>query len=160
MSNILETVVQGSKAKNEYKDCAVRAVSIACNYTYDDTHYAFQCCGRRHRRGTRWEIIEKVVELLRFRMVDVTDHFSSRTVRTLEREMRGRRGSYLVRVYKHVLPVVNGKVYDWTKGRLHRVNRVFKLVEVTETFHFPCLQSGEWVGWCITSLPVLLFKGG
>ena len=135
MDDILETVMRESNHLREHLDCAVRAVAIATDYEYDDVHYAFGVCGRLPRRSTPWHITERVVKLLRFRMVDVTDQFDARTVRTLEREMKHNRGRYLVRVSRHVLPVVDGCVYDGTKGRLHRIVYIYKLVEVSEEFH-------------------------
>ena len=135
MTNLMDVVERESRLKNENKDCAVRAVSIATDYEYDSAHYVFQLCGRRPRKGTPWEVTEKAVRLLEHRMIDVTHQFESRTVRTLEREMRWVKGKFLVRVYRHVLPVVDGRVFDWTKGRRHRVKAVYKLIEVDNDFH-------------------------
>lgn len=135
MSDVLETVVQASNRHNEHRDCAVRALAIAGDYEYDDVHYVFHLCGRLNRKVTPWHVTEKAVKMLRFRMVDVTGWFESRTVRTLELEMRYRPGRYLVRVSRHLLPVVDGKVHDWTKGRLHRIISIFKLEETDIDFH-------------------------
>lgn len=134
--DLLKTIDQKSVSHNEKNDCAVRAVSIVTNYSYDDVHYIFSLCGRKQRHGTKWETTEKAVRLLRFRMVEITNTYSSRTIRTLERELKRRgKNRLLVRVRGHVLPVVNGKVYDWTSGRCHRIQKVYRLVEVSEEFH-------------------------
>ena len=135
MTDKFKRILAESKKKNEHRDCAVRAVAIATDYEYDDTHFVFETCGRRRRKGTPWGVTEKAVHLLRFRMIDVTDQFSSKTVCTLEREMRWRRDSYLVRVSRHVLAVKGGRVHDWTQGRRHRIISIYKLVEVSEEFH-------------------------
>jgi hypothetical protein len=133
--NVLETIVRESRRKNEAKDCAVRAMAVLTEYDYDDVHYTFGLCGRITQRGTDWHVIEKAAKLLRFEMVDVTNNFfDARTVRTLGRIMRYHRGRYLIRVRGHVLPIVNGTVYDWTKGRLHRILSIHKMVEVTKEF--------------------------
>lgn len=144
MTDILETVVQESRRLHENRDCAVRAVAIATDYSYEDVHYTFGLCGRKSRRGTPWEVTEKAVRLLRYRMIDKTFAISSRTVRTLERELRWSDHSYLVRVNRHLLPVVKGRVYDWTKGRLHRIIQVHRLVEVSEEFHKAELRNLVW----------------
>lgn len=135
MTDTLETVVQASKQHREHRDCAVKALAIAGDYEYDDVHYVFQLCGRRNRKGTPWEVTEKAAKMLRFRMVDVTSHFNARTVRNLERELRWCKGRYIIRVSRHLLPLVDGKVHDWTKGRLHRIISVFKLEETDPEFH-------------------------
>jgi hypothetical protein len=135
MTDVFADVLCESKRHNEHKDCAVRAVAVATDYEYDDVHYAFSICGRVPRRGTRWEITEKVVKLLRHRMIDVTHQFKARTVRTLEREMRHHTGRYIVRVNRHLLPVVDGKVHDWSQGRLHRIIAVYRLEETDSDFH-------------------------
>jgi len=131
--DILETIVQESENKNEDKDCAVRALAIATDYTYDDVHYVFELCGRVHRQGTSTHMTKRAAKMLRFSMIDVTDWYEARTVRTLERELGY--GRYIVRVNRHMLPIVNGRVYDWTKGRLHRILEIYKVVETDIEFH-------------------------
>ena len=135
MSTVLDAVEQESNRRREDRDCAVRAVAIAADYEYDDVHYVFGRCGRVSRRGTQWHTTEKAIRMLRFKLVDVTDQFDSRTVRSLENEARWIKGRFLVKVRGHVLPLVDGIVHDWTQGRLHRIVAVYQLVEVDAEFH-------------------------
>jgi hypothetical protein len=130
------TVLRESRLRRERRDCTVKALALATDYTYDDAHYALSLAGRRRHRGARTNIVKKAAQLLRFDMVDVTSQFSARTIRTLEREMKWHSGRYIVRVQGHMLAVVDGKVYDKvTKGRLHRVCEVYKMVETDPEFH-------------------------
>ena len=122
-------ITKASHSKNEKNDCAVCALAIACDYDYDDVHWILKLCGRKNRRSTLWDTTEKALALLRFRTIDVTSRFRARTIRTLEREMRGVKGNYLVRVRRHVLPIVDGQVHDWTKGRCHRIRYILRLEE-------------------------------
>lgn len=140
MESNFETISKESQIKNEHNDCAVRAVAIACDYEYDDVHYLFNICGRKDRHTTPWPITRKVISLLRYQLLDATDNFTSRSIRSLEREMRLSCGRYIVRVRKHVLPIVNGKVHDWSKGRCHRILAIYELKETDPEFHKNNLQ--------------------
>jgi hypothetical protein len=135
MNKIMTEIAQASRLKNEIKDCAVRSTAIATDYEYDDIHELYNICGRKPRHSTDWCITKKVIHLLRHRIVDVTHHLKSRTVRTLEREMQGTQGRYLVQVREHILPIVDGCVYDWSKGHCNHIRSVYRLIEVSEEFH-------------------------
>jgi hypothetical protein len=135
MTEIFKNIETESLSRNEHRDCAVKAVSIATGYEYDDVHYVFEVCGRKPRKGTQFYVTEKAVKLLKFRMIDVTKHFKSKSVRTLEREIKDCKGNFLVRVTNHLLPVVDGKVHDWTSGRCHRIVSIHMLREVSREFH-------------------------
>lgn len=122
------TADQLSKELNEKNDCAVRAVSIACETDYRSVHTLMTAHGRRHRCGTNFETTTKaVISALDYDAVDITSRVRGKTVKTVARELHN--GRFLVRVSRHILAVVDGKVEDWTDGRQHRVKQVLKVVK-------------------------------
>ena len=52
--------------------------------------------------------------------------YVGQTCRTLEKNLP-KKGRYLITVRGHVLAAVDGKVHDWSSGRLHRINKVYKI---------------------------------
>jgi len=124
----IETVNKFSRMMKEKSDCAVKAVAIAAGIHYVDVHGMMASEGRRHRDGTPNPITYSVLEMLGFRLDDVTNKYKARTVRTLGREMKNVSGSYLVWVRGHILCIRDGEVCDWTNGRLHRIQKIAKVV--------------------------------
>ena len=128
-----DALSQASRSMQEWNDCAVIATAIATGYEedYEGVRYAFELCGRRPRSGTPFHITKKVVGLLDCTIEEVTHHFSSRTIRTLEREMRHRKGRYLVRTggrtVGHLVAIKDGKVMDWSKGRCKRIKEIYRV---------------------------------
>lgn len=131
---IYDTLSKESTIKGENNDCAVKAVAVATDYheDYDGVHYAFSLCGRRFRKRTSFNITRRVVSALGFELEDVTHHFGSRTIRTLEREIRHRSGGYLVRTggrtTGHLVGVKDGKIIDWTSGRCNRIKEIYRVI--------------------------------
>jgi hypothetical protein len=132
---MFEELMQRSESVNEKNDCVVKALSILTDYDYDDVRYVLGLCGRKPKRGCDFRVTSKAIGLLRHKIIDVSDYFSSRTVRTLEREMQGVKGRYLVRVRRHMLAVVDGKVHDWSRGRCHRIREIYQIKETDKEWH-------------------------
>lgn len=128
-----KTVSVSSKEMGEKSDCAVKAAAIATGVEYDRTHLEFAKAGRRRNSGTARHITEKAVKALGFKLIDVTAQVrraGGKTVRTAERVLGA--GSYLVGVSGHLLCIKNGRVEDWSAGRQHRVQLVWKVVPANE----------------------------
>lgn len=122
------TVKEISKKMGEHNDCAVKAAAIATGVDYAKTHTAFATNGRRARSGTRRNTTEAAIKQLGFKLEDVTRQVRARggkTVRSAERVLG--KGSYLVGVSGHLLCIKDGKVEDWTEGRQHRVQLVWRV---------------------------------
>lgn len=111
---------------NETRDCAVKATAFACEISYEETHAALKAVGRKHRKGTPNHLTRKVIKKHGLK-TEKYEH-RAKTVRTLARELRFVRGTFLVWTHGHILCIKNGKVMDWTKGRLHRVLFVERVV--------------------------------
>jgi hypothetical protein len=56
--------------------------------------------------------------------------YNAATVTTLAKELT--EGTYLVGTNGHVACLKNGEVHDWTKGRRHRVEDIYRVEESTE----------------------------
>lgn len=119
-----------SQEFNERNDCAVRAVAVATGVDYATVHKLFKKHGRRNGRGTPPSMTWAVVIELGFKLVDVTRKVPARTVRKASPYLHD--GSYLVSVRGHLLCVKDGKVEDWTAGRLHRIRRIQLVVRTEE----------------------------
>lgn len=110
----------------EKNDCAVTALSIASGVPYDAARTLMASLGRRPRRPSPGHmILTALTRGLGLEVVDVTA-----VVRPFPRTVMKAgpvlcRGTYLVKTYGHVLAVKDGRVYDWTDGRRHRVKVIY-----------------------------------
>lgn len=111
----------------EDHDCAVIATAIVLGKSYNDTLKEFTKCGRQPRRPTNFGVVSRVVWLSQHTMRSVP--VKSRTIRTVERELT--EGAHFILTGSHLVACVDGTVYDWTRGRLHRVKRVFQVLPIT-----------------------------
>jgi hypothetical protein len=109
----------------ERNDCAVIALAVASQISYADCHRYLAQNGRRLRSasGRTVELYQNVLD-----MVQVPrEEWAGRTVRTFAANCDA--GTYIVMTSGHVLCVRHGVAEDWTSGRLHRITRVWRVVE-------------------------------
>ena len=115
---------RASKTMNENNDCGPKAIAAVCGIPYEESHELFKKAGRKHGGSSTLGMLKTVlVELGR---KCVKQSFEAKTVRTLERELPDF-GRYLIFTDGHVLAALNGKIIDWTSGRLHRVQAVYEV---------------------------------
>jgi hypothetical protein len=115
----------------KYKDnnaCSPIAVALVTGKPFKTAQRWLDKQGRKRGRGTPRSMTHQALKdngytLRRLEKLEK----ECRTVRTLERRI-GKRRTLLVHTRRHVLAVVDGKVQDWTKGRLHRIQEIY-LVE-------------------------------
>jgi len=120
-----EKIQKDSDSLNEKNDCAVKAVAIVANHPYKCTHRLFEAAGRKSKKGTAFYITKKVLRSLGCH-IKQTKQFDARTVRTLEKQLPAE-GRFLIRTSNHILAVIDGKIIDWTKGRLHRICHIYEV---------------------------------
>ena len=122
---MLTTVKKSSRVMKETNDCAVRAVSIATGRPYRTVHKHFCANGRKRRKATPFHVTLNTLNDLGFTL----RYFKTKakTVRSLEKDPPP--GVYLIRVRNHMLCLRDGKVHDWTSGRLHRIIFMYKVVD-------------------------------
>lgn len=123
-----EDVHSESRLHNERKDCSVIAVVLTTGLPYRVVHEMFAFCGRKPRKGTPWDITERVMKELGFTLEPI--EVESRTIRTLVRELRVTlpEGRCIIRVRKHLASYVDGSIEDWSAGTCKRIKDCF-LVE-------------------------------
>jgi len=127
-----QAIHEESEKMNETRDCAVKAVALACSVPYSTAHDELLWLGRVNRRTTPNYLIRQAIKNLGYKL-EPFEH-RAKTVRTLARELRHTAGTYLVWTPRHVLCIRGGKVLDWTKGRLNRINRVERVsLQVSES---------------------------
>lgn len=119
-------IAKASDRIGEDKDCAVKAVAIACGAAYAESHSVFKQLGRKNGRGTGFKQIEEAISIFGRFTQDVTSRFKAKTVATLERELP-QRGIFLVYTRGHILACRGGKVLDWTEGRRFKILKVLRV---------------------------------
>ena len=128
-----EELHQRSKEKKERGDCTVKAVAVVCGVIYDVAHKAMAEAGRPLRGRSDWEMPHNAIRSLGFELVE--ENFPGKTLVTLERDLqryaRGRK--FYIEVRGHVVGFNGEQVVDWTKGRRHRVIKVYRVKPVEGT---------------------------
>lgn len=113
-----------SKSYGEKNDCAVKAVAVVTNATYEEAHAALKAAGRRNGRGTPLPVIMAAVKALgcHVKFDDMVNHHGRNMGRmTINRVPAALpKGRWLVLCRKHILAVKDGEVLDWTEGRRHQ----------------------------------------
>ena len=113
-----------SKKFYEKNDCSVKAIAILGNLPYKYAHEAMEREGRLRRDGASTTMILRAVRKLNIWCDKV--ELEGKTVRTLGRNLP-KKGRFLIFTDGHVLAAVDGEIVDWTSGRLHRIESVYKI---------------------------------
>lgn len=108
--------------------CSVIATSIVCDVPYIESYFAFKKQGRKHGRGTYEHMYKPALLSLGYQVVDVTSCFQGRTLRAVENEFDN--GNYIIRATNHAVAVKNGKIIDWSAGRLKRIKQILMVEKV------------------------------
>lgn len=129
-------------AEGETNDCVPRAVAAATGVPYKEVLAAFYAAGRKQGRGCSGYIMDKVVLALGFSMVrmdlsyfnpparaargkhGITSHHPDRFP-----EMWRNEGRLICWGRSHAWAVVDGKNYDWSRGRSIRCAMIYKIVK-------------------------------
>lgn len=125
---------EASKSLGEHRDCAVKAVAIVTGHSYKAAHHLLAAHGRKPRSGTSYSMVTApALKSVGYKMEVV--NIPGKTIRTLERSLP-RSGNFLIHTAGHILAASDGKVHDWTKGRLHRVKYVTRVIPSAEVKSF------------------------
>ncbi len=123
------TTLQIERAKQltrhrENCDCCVRMVAILANTSYEQAHDALKRNGRKTGGKTMdCQAIDALLDLSVHAVIE-TD-VSARTFRTVEKELI--RGFYWIRGHSHSVALIDGVIYDYARGSLSRIKRVYKI---------------------------------
>ena len=122
-----------SEEKYEDKDCAVKALAVVCDVSYNKAHQIMTSNGRRRNKGTPLWVTQRSIRDLGYEChLLPEDHplYKQKTIKSLEKKLLyNSRHTYLIRTAKHILAATGGRVIDWTGGRLHRVQQIFEVVK-------------------------------
>lgn len=110
---------------NEHKDCTVKAIAITCDVPYKVAHKALANEGRKPRCGSYRHQQARAIKALGFDLERIK--VTAKTMVKVKGDSAVSKGYYLAYVRGHVAAVVNGKVEDWTDGRRHRIQQVYKV---------------------------------
>jgi hypothetical protein len=126
-----KALAASAKAMNETKDCAVKAIAILGDLSYEDAHCLLELHGRVGRSGTWNYVTHRALDFLDLKTETETelwrDIMGGKTVRTLGRVMKDVPGMFIVWTSQHVLAIKDGEVHDWTNGRLHRIKLIVRV---------------------------------
>lgn len=118
--------------------CTVVASSIAFNTPFKEMqNFFFNEMGRKRNKGIRFETkqVEKVAKKFGYKItLHKTREFKNNgflTPNNCNRYLD--RATYLLGCKGHVLAFKNGIVEDWTQGRKHYINRIWKVEEIVKT---------------------------
>ena len=120
----------------ETNDCSVKAVAVVTGLSYAEAHALCRQFGRRNRKGMFPIQYHAAIKSLGFTIEKLiagnangsTSHrlMKCKTIVTLGRNLP-KRGVFLVRVRGHVLAARAGKIHDWTEGRRHRIEAIYRV---------------------------------
>jgi len=126
MPRSYEQLKKESKAAGERLDCTVKAVAIAAYLPYTYAAALLEKFGRKYRDGFSVAGVKKAMGFIDRPLVRVTDQFDAKTFRTLERQLP-KRGIFIITSSSHMACARAGTIIDWTSGRLHRIEHVYRV---------------------------------
>lgn len=128
----MEAINLSSTLKNEWNDCAVKAIALATGKGYDEIHKLLKKMGRRDRGTTQRDVIYCALQRLGAGVKGTPK--PAKTILTLERTLTKKRDlkTYLVETDGHILCVKGGIPLDWTRGRRNRIRKMFEVVLDTD----------------------------
>jgi hypothetical protein len=87
--------------------------------------------GRRKGKSSHWEVWLSAVTLLGCHWSEATGYFESKTVKTIEQEMRSKFPGhrFMILVAGHLLGFDGFEAVDWTQGRRHQVKKVYHVAD-------------------------------
>jgi hypothetical protein len=122
--SIPKTIMAEKDQLNDTNACGLIAIAIATNKTFGEVHAIFKRLGRRNKQGvTTWQM-KKVLNILGFEIEEL-DKWKGKTCTTLTLP---RKDNYIALTASHALAVKFGLIKDWTDGRRHRIQQVWKVV--------------------------------
>jgi len=110
---------------NERNDCSVKAIAMIYDYDYIDAHMLLTNLGRKYRHGFDVDLAIKYLGRASKKQYVRQPNKSKYTVKTIANTIPV--GKYLVFTSGHVLACINGKIYDWTEDRKHRVTYIIEI---------------------------------
>ncbi len=114
-------------AKTYYQDsgmCSVVALTAATGCSYGKAFNIFKRLGRKKRCGTYIHQQREALTTLGYSLREAPKY--CKTLGKAE-ESLPRKGTYWLYTSRHVACVADGKLYDWSHGRRHRITHIYKV---------------------------------
>ncbi len=124
------TLKESSNFYKETNDCSVKALAVVADLPYAKAWNLLAQQGRRPRKGVTMPAFFNALKNAGFEAQDVSSFITERTVRGLQ-QLRLKE-CYIVTTASHVLAIKHGLVQDWTAGRLHRVQKVWRIRKIEQ----------------------------
>ena len=130
---------QEIKKTEEYKGDRNCCTVVSCSIVFDTPFiemqsFFFNHMGRKKNKGVYFETsrVKKVAENFGYKITTLRDisstnksQYKGMTANNCSKYLDN--GTYILGCKGHVLAFKNGIVEDWTKGRYHRINRIWKV---------------------------------
>lgn len=127
-----EALKAESKRIGERNDCTVIAFAMIYDMTYLESHSLLMRLGRQVCRGFNAEIATRHFNLTRSMKVRPKQPNGSKyTIKTITNTIPV--GKYLIFTDGHILACIDGKIYDWTEDRKHRVTHYIQVGSLLES---------------------------
>ena len=129
----------------EKNDCTVKALAITTGVDYHVANDVLRKCGRKNRHGcydpvwkksysltghalkqlSIFEFLNKIPESYRKNIKNLTTYHPKKFPGIFDPNKK-----YIIQVRGHVLPVIGGKVVDWSSDRAKRAIAVYEVEKV------------------------------
>ena len=124
-TELYKTTSEHSKNIKETNDCGVIALAIATGESYIDAHAAFELAGRVRGDGVFIRELRASAVILGYKLTKIENH-TIKTINRAEKEFTDI-GRFILSTSTHLAAMIDGVVHDWTRGRSHRITRIFKV---------------------------------
>lgn len=118
-------------AQRYYRDdnmCTVIALAAATGIAYGKAFNVYKRLGRRTGRGTYKTVQEVALSQLGYRL-ELVPYHGCKTIGKAA-SMLPKTGAFWVYIKGHVACVNNGKMFDWSENRKHRVQAIYRVVKI------------------------------
>jgi hypothetical protein len=111
---------------HENNDCAVIALALAIDCTYDSAYWQLRKLGRQDNAATELDIILKACRQAGYRLRKM--YYSQRTTKTLHKcKMLLDNEIYLVVTSNHVATMLNKRIECYCKDKNYRIQSVYRM---------------------------------
>lgn len=120
-----DCISQARRHSNENNDCAVVAVAVAADVSYEFARGLLRAYGKEQLSGTPTDVTTRALARIDWHTEDVLG-FRGRSIQTVRKQ--NPTGVYLIQTKGHILCLRDGVIEDWSKTRSLRVTTVTKVM--------------------------------
>jgi len=124
-----EQVKEASWKSGESRDCTVRSIALTTGEGYEMAHYALEEQGRVRRMSTSICSMFDACKSLGYKMERMKPEEYAGAKTAISAARMNLPGRYILSFSGHVAAMIDGKVLDWTEGRRHRIERIYRVTK-------------------------------